>query len=61
MKAVEIVTIKSFSPIFKNGEEASRIQIVQLEELGFEVVAQKGLYQVGDKAVFIHPDYCLSD
>ena len=32
-----------------------------MEEVGFELVANKTLYQVGDKAVYIQPDYCVSD
>lgn len=60
-KATQIVIVKSFSPMFKEGEEAKNIQIVNVEEHGFDIVAQKGLYQIGDKAVFIQPDYCLSD
>ena len=61
MKATQIVTIKSFSPMFKEGEEANNIHIVNVEEHGFSVVTQKSLYEIGDKALFIQPDYCLSD
>ena len=61
MKATQIVTIKSFSPMFKGEEEATNIQIVNLEENGFDIVAQKKLYEIGDKALYIQPDYCLSD
>jgi hypothetical protein len=61
MKATQIVTIKSFSPMFKGEEEASNIHIVNLEENGFDIVAQKSLYQIGDKALYIQPDYCLSN
>lgn len=61
MKATQIVTIASFSPMFKGEEEASNIHIVNLEENGFDIVAQKSLYQIGDKALYIQPDYCLSN
>ena len=61
MKAAQIVTIKSFSPMFKDGEEARNIHIVNVEEHGFDIVAQKSLYTIGEKALFIEPDYCLSD
>lgn len=61
MKAVQIVTIKSFTPIYKDGEEATNITICNVKEHSFDVVVQKGLYQIEDKAVFIQPDYCLSD
>lgn len=61
MNAVQIVTIKSKIPLFKGEEKAERIELIQLEENGFELVSQKDLYQVGDKAVYIQPDFCLSD
>jgi hypothetical protein len=61
MKATQIVTIKSFSPMFKGGEEATNIHIINVEEHGFDIVTQKSLYQIGDKALFIQPDFCLSD
>jgi hypothetical protein len=61
MKAAQIVTIKSFSPMFKNDEEATNIHIVNVEEHGFDIVTQKSLYKIGDKALFIQPDYCLSN
>lgn len=61
MNAVQIVTIKNKIPLFKGNDKAERIELIQLEENGFELVSQKDLYQVGDKAVYIQPDYCLSD
>lgn len=60
-KAVNIVTIKAKIPLFKGDDKAERIELIQLEENGFELVSQKDLYQVGDKAVYIQPDFCLSD
>jgi len=60
-QAVSIVTIKQKSPLFKNGEAAERIELIELEENGFTLVAGKDLYQVGDKAVYIQPDFNLSD
>lgn len=47
--------------MFKGEEEATNIHIVNVEEHGFDVVAQKSLYQIGDKALYIQPDYCLSN
>ena len=44
-----------------NETKAERIELIELEELGFNLVAGKGLYEVGDKAVYIQPDYNLSD
>jgi hypothetical protein len=58
---VQILTVKNKIPLFKGEEQANSIEIIQLEEVGFEVVSQKDLYQIGDKAVYIQPDYCLSD
>jgi len=60
-QAVSIVTIKQKSPLFKNGEAAERIELIELEENGFTLVSGKDLYQVGDKAVYIQPDFNLSD
>lgn len=59
MNAVQIVTIKSLRTLYKNGEAAERIELANVEEHGFDIVVQKGLYVVGDKAVYIQPDYCL--
>jgi hypothetical protein len=59
--AVSIVTIKNKIPLFKDEEKANRIELIQFEENGFEVVSQKDLYQIGDKAVYIQPDYCVSN
>jgi hypothetical protein len=61
MKAVQIVTVKNKKPLFKGSEEAHSIELISFEENGFEVVTQKNLYDVGEKAVYIQPDYCLSD
>jgi len=61
MNPVEIVTIKSKIPLYKGEEQANTIEIIELEEVGYELVANKTLYQIGDKAVLIQPDYNLSD
>lgn len=61
MEAVSIVTIKNKIPLFKGEEKAERIELIQLEEVGFELVSQKDLYEIGNKAVYIQPDYNLSD
>lgn len=60
-QAVSIVTIKSKNTLFKDGQPAERIELIELEENGFTLVAGKDLYQVGDKAVYIQPDFNLSD
>jgi len=58
---VQLVTIKNKIPLFKGTEQANSIEKIELEENGFSLVAQKDLYQVGNKAVYIQPDYSLSD
>lgn len=61
MNAVTIVTIKGKNQLFKKEEPANSIEMIELHEVGFELVAQKGLYEIGDKAIYIQPDFCLSD
>ena len=62
MKSTQIVTISKKIPIYtKIGEKAEKIEVVKFEEFDFHVIAQKNLYEIGDKAVFILPDYCVSD
>lgn len=61
MEAVNIFTVKKLVPLYKGDEEALRIELMQFEEVGYEVVVGKDTYSVGDKVVFIMPDYCLSD
>ena len=58
---VTIVTIKNKIPLFKGEEQANAIELIELEEVGYELVANKTLYQIGDRAVLIQPDYNLSD
>lgn len=61
MNKVSIVTIKEKAKLFKKEELAERVELVKLEELGFPLVSGKDLYDIGDTAVFIEPDYCLPD
>ena len=61
IKPVSIVTIKEKKVVYKNGEPALAIELIHLEENGFEIIAQKDLYQIGDKAVYIIPDYSIPD
>jgi hypothetical protein len=66
VKIAEIVKITRLVPVYKDGQEATSIQVAKFEfsdgsECGFNVVAQKGLYEVGSSAVYIQPDYCLTD
>ena len=65
-KIVEIVTINNLIPIFKDGIQANAIEVAKFnfengDECGFNVIAQKGLYEIGSKAIYIQPDYCLSE
>ena len=60
-KGCRTVTIKEIFPLFKGDEQANAIELVSLEEVGNCVVALKGLYQSGDRALFVEPDYCLPD
>ena len=61
MSPVSIVTVKNKIPLYKGDEQANSIEVIELEEVGFELVANKTLYQIGDKAIYIQPDYCVSD
>lgn len=61
MHPVSIVTIKNKIPLYKKDEPANSIELIELEEVGFELVAQKDLYKVGEKAIYVQPDYNVSD
>jgi RNA ligase (TIGR02306 family) len=66
IKSVEIVEITDKQTIYKNGEPANAIEVVHFKyddgsPCGYHLISQKDLYEVGDKACFIQPDYCLSD
>ena len=61
MNPVSIVIVKSKIPLYKEEEAANAIELIELEEVGYELVAQKDLYQIGDKAILIQPDYNVSD
>lgn len=66
IKPVEIVKVTRIIPIYKDGTEANSINVINFsfdngDECGYNVIAQKGLYEIGDRAVYIQPDYCLSD
>lgn len=60
-KIVSIVEISTKTNLYKDGVVAERIEMVNCKEHGFNLIAQKDLYQVGDRAVYIQPDYCLSE
>ena len=58
-KGTQIVTIKSLTKLYKNNEEASFIELANCEEHNFDIVVQKGLYLIGDKALYVQPDFNL--
>ena len=60
-RGCRVVTIKEIFPLFKGEEQANVIELVSLEEVGNSIVTQKGLYRSGDRALFVEPDFCLSD
>lgn len=60
-KAVSICTIKNLIKLYKEEEEATKVELVELEENGFNIVAQKGLYNIGDTCYLIEPDFNLPD
>jgi hypothetical protein len=61
IEPVQIVTVAAKIPLFKGVDAANAIELIQLKEFGYEIVAQKDLYQIGDKAVYIFPDFCASE
>jgi hypothetical protein len=61
MSACKIVTVKAKHKLYKKGEPATSIELIELEEVGNTIVSQLDLYQVGDKALFIQPDYSIPE
>lgn len=60
-EGVEFVTIKDILPLYRDNVEANNLCLIQFEENGFEVVAKKGLYNIGERAIYIKPDYNLKE
>ena len=58
---VSQVTIKAKVPLYKGEELANSIELLQFEEVDFEVVRQKDLNQIGDKLLLVYPDFCIPD
>lgn len=58
---IHIVTIKEKIQLYKGEEPANAIELLTLEEFGFELISAKDRFQVGDKAILIEPDYNLPD
>ena len=42
MEPVSIVTIKEILPLYKGEEKANNVELIHLEDAGFEIVSQKG-------------------
>lgn len=61
MSACKIVTIKNKIPLYKNEEKANSVELLELEEFGYNIVSGIGNFNVGDKALFIEPDYNIPD
>ena len=61
---VDLVTVYALIPIFKEGNEANAIQVARIknskgEELAYDIIVGKGLWNIGDTGIYIQPDYCL--
>ena len=61
MDGASVVTIKSKILLYKKNDVADNVELIEFEEFGFSVVSQKDIYNIGDKAIFITPDYCISN
>ena len=64
MKPVDIVTIEKLLPISKSGVPANAIEVARIKNsegnsVQYDIIVGKGTYQVGDKAIYIQPDYCI--
>lgn len=58
---IHIVTIKEKIQLYKGEEPANAIELILLEEFGFELISAKDRFKVGDKALLVEPDYNLPD
>ena len=56
---IQVLTVKSKIPLFKGETPAEKIELLQFEEVDFEVVRMKGLNEIGEQVLFVYPDYCL--
>ena len=66
MKAVSVLKVEKILPVFKLGEPANAIEVIRLcdedgNSLEFNIIAGKGLNDIGDYGLYIMPDYCLSE
>ena len=58
---IHIVTIKQKIQLYKGEEPANAIELIQVEEMAYELISAKDRFQVGDKALLVEPDYNLPD
>lgn len=58
---IHIVTIKEKIQLYKGEEPANAIELIQVEEMAYELISAKDRFQVGDKALLVEPDYNLPD
>lgn len=58
---VQVLTVKGKIPLFKGDQPANSIELLQFNEVDFEVVRGKDMNQIGDELLFVHPDYCLPE
>jgi len=61
---VDLVTVYALIPIYKESNEANSIQVARVknskgEELQYDIIVGKGLWNIGDKGIYVQPDYCL--
>lgn len=64
MKVVDLVYVYELIPIYKEGVEANSIQVARIKDkegnsCQFNIVVGKGLYNIGDKVIYIMPDYTI--
>ncbi len=52
-----IQKIKSINPI----PDANKIEIIEMEDLGWQVIVNKGQYNVGDKVIYVEIDSLLPE
>jgi len=63
MNAIEILTVRKKDDLYKKGtlEKAERIELISFNENEFQVVCQKDLYQIGDRVLYVYPDFNLTE
>lgn len=49
-------TISNLLPLYKEGEEASKIELACFSTNNYTIVVGKGMYKIGDEVILIYPD-----